>query len=201
MDYSFEYLKHALFFLYRKIYLPSTNVLYSTGRDDSLTDISGTQAFTDKKKESLVTALYVGAIFIILALIFVLDTGVWGRLVNFFSTLTLAQVPGTSISLPAPLNPASHTQLYDAAFQFSIGVGILEIVILTVRILLHSPLARKAETIENLVFWLGTSYLIISYLVNMTLQTEWFVFWAGIILIAGLSLVTRAFILLAGRNR
>jgi hypothetical protein len=136
-----------------------------------------------------------------LALIFVLDTGIWGRLVNFFSTLTLAQVPGTSISLPAPLNPASHLQLYNAAFQFSIGIGILEIVILAVRILLHSPLARKAETIENLVFWLGTSYLIISYLVNMTLQTEWFVFWSGIILVAGLSLVTRAFILLVGRYR
>jgi predicted permease len=166
-----------------------------------LNDISGTQAFTDKKKESLITALYVGGIFIILALIFVLDTGIWGRLVNFFSTLTLAQVPGTSISLPAPLNPASHLQLYNAAFQFSIGIGILEIVILAVRILLHSPLARKAETIENLVFWLGTSYLIISYLVNMTLQTEWFVFWAGIILVAGLSLVTRAFILLVGRYR
>jgi hypothetical protein len=103
--------------------------------------------------------------------------------------------------LPAPLNPASHLQLYNAAFQFSIGIGILEIVILAVRILLHSPLARKAETIENLVFWLGTSYLIISYLVNMTLQTEWFVFWSGIILVAGLSLVTRAFILLVGRYR
>ena len=172
-----------------------------TGRDHSLTDMSGTQAFTDKKKESLVTALYVGSIFIILALIFVLNAGVWDRLVSFFSSLTLAQVPGTGISLPTPVNPASHIQLYNAAFQFSIGVGILEIVILAVRILLHSPLARKAETIENLVFWLGTSYLIIAYLVNMTLQSEWFVFWAGIILIAGLSLLTRAFILLAGRNR
>jgi hypothetical protein len=172
-----------------------------TGRELSLTEMPGTQAFTDKKKESLLTALYLGAIFIILALIFVLNTGVWGHIVNFFSGLTLAQVPGTSISLPAPLNPASHMQLYNVAFQFSLGLGILEIVILAVRILLHSPLARKAETLENLVFWLGTSFLIISYLVNITLQTEWFVFWAGLILIAGFSLLTRAFILIAGRNR
>ncbi len=171
------------------------------GRENCLINKPGTQAFTDKKKESLVTALYVGAIFIILALIFILNTGVWGRLVDFFSTLTLAQVPGTTISLPAPLNPAIHTQLYNSAFQFSIGLGVLEIIILAIRILLHSPLARKAETIENLVFWLGTSYLIIAYLVNMTLQTEWFVFWAGIILIAGFSLLTRAFILIVGRNR
>ena len=201
MDYSSGYLKCALF-SYIERYICQVPTFYiPPWRDDSLTEVSGTQAFTDKKKESLVTALYVGAIFIILALIFILDTGVWGSLVNFFSTLILAQVPGTTVSLPAPLNPASHLQLYNAAFQFSVGLGILEIIILAVRILLHSPLTRKAETIENLVFWLGTSYLTITYLVNMTLQTEWFVFWAGIILIAGISLLTRAFILLAGRNR
>ena len=65
---------------------------------------------------------------------------------------------------------------------------------------MHSPLPRKAETIENIVFWLGTSYLAITYLVNMTIMSEWFVFWAGIILIAGLSLVARSFVLLAGRH-
>ena len=65
---------------------------------------------------------------------------------------------------------------------------------------MHSPLPRKAETIENIVFWLGTSYLVITYLVNMTIMSEWFVFWAGIILIGGLSLVARAFVLLAGRH-
>ena len=33
----------------------------------------------------------------------------------------------------------------------------------------------------------------------MTIQSEWFVFWAGIILIFGLALVARAFVLLAKR--
>lgn len=89
--------------------------------------------------------------------------------------------------------------LYIAAFQFSLAVGILEIVILALRVGLHSPVSRKAETIENIVFWLGASYLIITYLVNMTLHSEWFVFWAGIILLFGLSLIARAFVLLARR--
>jgi hypothetical protein len=65
---------------------------------------------------------------------------------------------------------------------------------------LFSPLPRKAETIENLVFWLGTSYLILTYLINVTIISEWFVFWAGIILIGGLSLVARAFVLKATRQ-
>jgi len=167
---------------------------------ESLTKDSGIQALTEKKKESLVTAVYAGAIFIILALVFVLNTGIWVNIVNFFNTLTLAQIPGTSLSLPAPTIPAAHIQLYNVAFQFTIGVGLLEIVILAVRILLRSPIQRKAETIENLVFWLGTSYLIITYLVNITLQTEWFVFWAGTILVGGLSLLTRGFIIILTRR-
>ena len=92
---------------------------------------------------------------------------------------------------------AAYTVLYTAAFQFCLGIGILEMSILALRIVMHSPLPRKAETIENIVFWLGTSYLVITYLVNMTIMSEWFVFWAGIILIGGLALVARAFVLLA----
>ena len=169
-------------------------------RGESLIKNSIAHALTDKRKESLVTYVYVGAIFIILALVFVLNTGISGKIINFFSTLTLAQVPGTNIALPAPSIPSAHTQLYDIGFQFTISVGILEIVTLMVRILLHSPFARKAETIQNLVFWLGTSFLIMTYLINIILQTEWFVFWSGIILIAGLALVTRALIILLARR-
>ncbi|MGD0644954.1 MAG: hypothetical protein ABSA75_08630 [Candidatus Bathyarchaeia archaeon] len=167
-----------------------------------MTNYWNTQSLTDKKKESLVTAIYVGAIFIILALVYLinLNNNLFNRIVNFFSSFIFAQAPGTNISLPAPANPAAYMVLYTAAFQLSIGIAILEITILALRIFLHSPLARKAETIENIVFWLGASYLIITYLFRMTIQTEWFVFWAGIILIAGLSMVARAFVLLVRRN-
>ena len=160
------------------------------------------QALTDKKKEDLITAVYIGLIFILLALIYFINLShnIWNSFVNFIGSFVLTQVPGTSISLPAPANPAAYTVLYIAVFQFFLGIGILEIAILALRIVLHSPLPRKAETIENIVFGLGTSYLVITYLVNMTIMSEWFVFWAGIILIAGLALVARAFVLLAGRH-
>ncbi|MGA3061007.1 MAG: hypothetical protein ABSD92_11650 [Candidatus Bathyarchaeia archaeon] len=160
------------------------------------------QALSDKKKENLISAVYVGLIFILLALIYLinLQNNIWNNFVNFLGSFVLAQVPGTSISLPAPFAPGAYTVLYNAAFEFCLGIGILEISILAIRIVIHSPLTRKAETIENVVFWLGTSYLAITYLVNMTIMSDWFVFWAGIILIGGLALVARSFVLLAGRQ-
>jgi hypothetical protein len=164
-----------------------------------LNDALNPQSFSDKKKESLFTALFVGAVFIIIALIYYvhLSDDLGGSLVNFFSSLTLSPILG--IPLPAPANPTAYMNLYNAAFQFSVAIGILEIVILAVRVRLHSSVSRIAETVENIVFWLGTSYLITTYLVNMTLSSEWFVFWAGIILIFGLALVARAFVLIAKR--
>jgi hypothetical protein len=168
-----------------------------------LTKDFGIQSLTEKRKESLFTAIYLGALFILIALIYFvhLPSNLWNEIVDFFSTLTLAEVPGTGIGLPAPSYPAAHLQLYTAAFQFALGIGILEIIILVLRVVLRSSVARKAETVENIVFWLGTSYLITTYLVNMTLSSEWFVFWAGIILIFGLSLIARAFILIANARR
>jgi hypothetical protein len=164
-------------------------------------NILNLDTLTEKKKESLFTAIWIGSVFIILALVYYvhLSDNLWDGLIKFFSSLTLAPLPTTGISLPAPLNPTDHMSLYVAAFQFSLGLGILEIVILALRVGLHSPVSRKAETIENIVFWFGTSFLIVTYLEKMTLTTEWFVFWAGIILIFGLALLSRAVVLLAKR--
>jgi hypothetical protein len=166
----------------------------------SVTETSTGHGFTEKRKENLITAIYFGSILIILAAVYAINLpffNIWDKLVDFFLSLTLSPVAG-GISLPAPSNPAVHMDLYMAGFQFAIGLGIAEIVILALRIMLHSPIARKAETIENIVFWLGAGFLIITYLVNMTIITEWFVFWAGIILIFGLALVSRSIILLVG---
>jgi hypothetical protein len=159
------------------------------------------QSLSEKKKEGLFTAIYIGALFIIVALVYYihLADNLWDSLVNFFTSLTLATVPSTGISLPAPANPANFGNIYAAAFQFSLAVGILEIIILALRVVLRSSVRRIAETIENIVFWFGASYLIIAYLVNMTISSEWFVFWAGIILIFGLALIARAFVIFAKR--
>ena len=159
------------------------------------------QALPDSKKENLITALFGGFLFILLAVLYFVNVhaNLWGKFVSFLDTFILATVPGTSISLPAPANPIAYTALYNFVFQLCLGLGLLEIAVLTLRIWLNSPFPRKAETIENIVFWLGTSYLAATYLANITIISEWFVFWAGVVLITGLSLVARAFVLMAKR--
>ncbi|MGA2385661.1 MAG: hypothetical protein ABSG33_03920 [Candidatus Bathyarchaeia archaeon] len=159
------------------------------------------QALPEKKKEDFITGTYIGLFFILLAAIYYVNvnTSLWNSFVTFINNFVLATVPGTSIGLPAPHNPAAFVSLYTAVFQFCLGLGLMEIVILTLRVWLNSPITRKAETIENLVFWLGTSYLVLTYLVNISIISEWFVFWAGVIVIGGLSLVARSFVLMATR--
>jgi hypothetical protein len=159
------------------------------------------QALTEKKKENLITAIYIGAVFILLAIVYFanLPNSLWNNIVNFFSSFTLAEIPGAGFPLPSPSNPHAFASLYYAVFELTLGLGILEIAILFLRIYLQSSAARKAETIGNLVFWLGASYLAIAYLAKMTIMTEWFMFWAAIILLGGLSLIARAFVLLAKR--
>ena len=167
----------------------------------SLIKPSFAQGLSEKRKESLLTALYLGSILIVIAIVYFVNisANLWDSLIEFFTSLTLAPVPGTGISLPAPATHIDFIGLYNAAFQFAIALGLVEIIVLFLRVYLHSPVSRLAETIENIVFWLGAGYLISTYLVNMTLSTEWFVFWAGIIMIFGLALVARSFVLIAKR--
>ena len=161
------------------------------------------QGLPDKRKENFITGMYLGFILVLLVVLYYVNVhvDVWNDFNHFLNNFVLASIPGTSLQLPAPGSPGANVSLYNLAFQFCIGLGAIEIVILLTRMWFNSPLTRKAETIENVVFWLGTSYLVITYLVNITIISEWFVFWAGIILIGGLSLVARSFVLLANRPR
>jgi hypothetical protein len=158
------------------------------------------KARTYKNPEGLFSAIYIGSILLVIALIFVAHGAILIGLTNFFASLTLAQVPGTGIYLPAPIAPTAHIDLFSAAFQFCLFLGILEVIILGLRFMFNSPLKRKAETIENIVFWFGASYLVVAYLTSSATINTWFVFWAGIVLIFGLSLIARAFVLLVKRQ-
>jgi hypothetical protein len=160
------------------------------------------QRRTRKIGESLISAISVGAVFILIGVVFVLalPRSLWDSIVTFLSSFTLRSVPGIGISLPAPANPAAHAVLYTAAFQFCIGLGILQVILLALRLMMYSPIGKTAETFGHLVYWFGASYLITTYLNNTTTISRWFMFWAGILIILGLSLIARAVVLLAKRR-
>jgi len=160
------------------------------------------QTRTHKIGESLISAMSVGSVFILIGVVFVLaqPSSLWDSIVTFVNNLTLRSVPGMVISLPAPANPAAHAVLYTAAFQFCIGLGILQVILLVLRLMMHSSIGKTAETVGHLVYWFGASYLITTYLNNTTTINSWFMFWAGILVILGTSLIARAFVLLAKRR-
>jgi len=147
--------------------------------------------------ESIISAISVGTALILIGTIYVttLPTSLWDKIVDFFSSLTGSPVPGTTISLPVPTDPAAHAVLYNAVFQFCIGIAILQIILLALRLIFHSPISKTAETAGNLVYWFGASYLVTTFLTSSTTVTTWFAFWAAIIIAAGTSMIVRAIVL------
>jgi len=152
--------------------------------------------------EGLITALAIGGFFIILGLAFVLSPGLSQKTNAFFSDLTtVIYPPGTSssVNLPAPAHPAEHISVYTALMNFFLGVGILQIIILGLRILIRSRIKRIAETVGNLIFWLGASVTASVFLLAGTLN-GWFQFWSTLIILAGLSLIARFLVQLVKKN-
>jgi len=129
-----------------------------------------------------------------------LPNSLWNEILDFVGSFTSAQVPGTGIYLPAPISPASHSVLYGAIFQFCIGLGILQVIFLLLRLMMNSQIGKTAETMGNLVYWFGAAYLVTTYLNSTMAPSDWFVFWAGILIILGLSFIARAFVLFVKRK-
>jgi hypothetical protein len=153
--------------------------------------------------EGLVTALSIGGFFIILGLVFALTPSISQQTNTFFSDLTTVTFPygspGSTVSLLAPAHPADHQGFYTAVVNFLIGIGILQIVILAVRLAVHSRINRIAQSVGDLIFWLGAAILTNVFLLAGT-QSGWFQFWSALIVIIGVSLIARFFVYLLKRH-
>lgn len=150
--------------------------------------------------EGLITALAVGGFFIILGFVIVSTPNIIDGTFDFFSDITMRQIGGNNIFLPAPTHPAQHITVFTAFMNLFLGVGILQIVILALRLAFRSPLKRISETVGNLVFWLGGAVVGNIFLLTGTLN-GWFQFWSALIILVGASLIARFFIHLAVRAR
>jgi hypothetical protein len=145
--------------------------------------------------EGIITAVAVGGFLIILGVVFGLTPGIPQKTVDFFGDFTGQSYPlgGGAIILPAPAHPAAHMDFYTAVFNFMIGIGVLQVVILGLRLYAHSRIHRIAETVGNMIFWFFGAAAAYIFLMSGTLA-GWFQFWAAIIIIAGISLVVRGII-------
>ena len=153
--------------------------------------------------EGLITALAVGGFFIILGFVIVSSPNIIDGTFDFFSDITFQHFPlggSSTLSLPAPAHPAQHITIFTALMNLFLGVGILQIVILALRLAFRSPLKRISETVGNLVFWLGGAVVGNVFLLTGTLQ-GWFQFWSMLIILVGASLIARFFVHLTRRAR
>lgn len=137
---------------------------------------------------------------------FVSTPNLLDKAVTFLSHFNVVQVRNTNIYVPAPEHLGDHIDVYLAAREFSLVWGVFLIAMLGARFLFDSPLRRKAENIGDIVFWLGATYLIQTFLVAPTQTslidiTKWFEFWAAVVMFIGVSLIARATFLAAVRAR
>ena len=173
---------------------------------DKLAENFGTLSHAYRYRESLIGAVSAGFFLILLGALFILTPGLFGRTIDFVESFGIVNVPNTAISFFAPTQPlsASNRIVYTAVEQFCFAFGVFHIVILALRFAARSPTSKKADTIGNLIFWIGAGYLVRTLLLQTTrwaALTTWFVFWAALITLIGVTLIVRAIILAATMPR
>ena len=147
--------------------------------------------------EGIFTAISIGFFFVLVGALLATTPNLFGNVLDFFKSFELADVPNTIIIFPAPTSPSTHTVLYQAVAQFSFVLAIFHIVMLALRFFTQSPWGKRAETVGNLVYWLGAGFLVQNYLLST--PTQWFEFWSLLIIIIGISLIARAIVMVAAR--
>ena len=167
--------------------------------------------------DGVLSAISAGFFLILVGTIFVATPNLLHQVVTFLSHFNVVQVGNTNIYVPAPQHLVDNADMYPAvrdvfmaAREFSLIWGVFLIAMLGARFLLDSPLRKKAENVGDIVFWLGATYLIQTFLVapiqasvisDSDLALKWFEFWAAVIVFIGVSLIARAIFLAAARER
>jgi hypothetical protein len=150
----------------------------------------------ERSADGIISAVSAGVFLILIGVLFIVTPNLYNSLVNFFTGFEVVQVRNISgLYLPAPRDPSAYGVVYSAAAQFSIAWAIFLIGALTVRFFMHSSFYRKARNASDIVFWLGTSYLITQFLNDTTTRVDWFAFWAAMIILIGVTMIIRAAVL------
>jgi hypothetical protein len=147
--------------------------------------------------ETIITAISIGFFLVLVGILFVITPNLFGKIIDLLSDFKLVEVVSNSdLLVPGPAHPSAFSVVYIAAAQFSFAIGVFQVVILALRFFYGSPWKKRAETVGNLVFWLGTGFLIQSFLIGLT---QWFVFWSTVIMMIGVSLIARAGVMAVSR--
>lgn len=150
------------------------------------------EEYTHRHKEGILSAITVGFFFILVGMIFIVTPNLVDKITNFFQDIVSVNHIGglpSNIYLPQPADVSAHIAVYSAVEQFSLIWGVFLAAMLVIRFATYASTRRQAQNLGDIVFWLGTGYLIQTWLVD---KQEWFEFWALMVVLLGISLIARA---------
>lgn len=148
---------------------------------------------THDKRDNWIGLLSFGFFILLIALFFIIVPDYYTKVSRFFEDfIALKPVPGVSnIQLPFPEHP--HPVVYETVMRFSIIFGLFQFFVLALRFYFKSSASRMAETISNIVIWLGAAYMFNLLFIE---AVEWFPFLGGLIAVLGFSIIARSLSLL-----
>jgi hypothetical protein len=149
----------------------------------------------------MLSAVSAGFFLVLIGMLFATIPNLFDKTVAFFRDFNVIQVPHLEgVFLPGPQNPRTIDALavYSAIERFSLVWAVFLTALLGARFFLNSPRRSKAENLGNVAFWFGTAYVAQNLLIDVD-STNWFGFWAAIIVLIGVSLTVRAIFLAAAK--
>lgn len=138
------------------------------------------------RRDNWIGLLSFGFFIMLFALFFIIVPNYWDNVVDFLEDFKLKEV-ASNVFLPAP--QGHHQVVYQTVVNFCIVFGLFQFFILALRFYFRSSVSKVAETVSNIVLWLGAAYMF-NLLLSRT--ATWFPFIGGLIAIAGFSIVARS---------
>ncbi len=131
-----------------------------------------------------------GFFIMLFALFFIVVPDYYTRVRGFLGDFEMREV-ASNLFLPAPAE--HHPVVYETVMRFCIVFGSFQFIVLALRFYFISPWSKIAETISNIVFWMGVAYIFNLLLLQ---AITWFALVGGIIAVVGFSIITRSLVLL-----
>lgn len=119
------------------------------------------------------------------ALFFIIVPNYGKEVEGFFGSFKLKEV-ASNVFLPAP--EGQHQVVYQTVTNFCIVFGLFQFFILALRLYFRSSVSKVAETVSNIVLWLGAAYM---FNLLLSRAATWFPFIGGLVTVLGLSIVAR----------
>ena len=151
-----------------------------------------------KRSDDRLLRLVSFGVFLLILGITVLATPNLGAEISaFVQDVKLEQIqPGGNVSFPVPQGP--HPQLYGTVALFSLAFGVYLIVLLIAKSALGADLNQKAETLTDVIFWLGIGFVMLA-LARETIA--WLVFIAIVVVLIAIIILVRSAAFLISKKR